>query len=180
PNQGDLSVPCDPSDDCDYSLDVSGGWYDAGDHGKYVVNGGISVHQLMSTFERTKVADTAQRGALGDGTLRIPEQGNGVPDVLDEARWEMEFLLSMQVPEGDPQAGMAHHKIHDAEWTGLPLMPAEDPQPRYLQPPSTAATLNLAATGAQCARIFEPYDAAFAADCLDAAETAWQAAQANP
>ncbi|WP_344976407.1 cellulase N-terminal Ig-like domain-containing protein, partial [Salinactinospora qingdaonensis] len=42
PNQGDLSVPCDPSDDCDYSLDVSGGWYDAGDHGKYVVNGGIS------------------------------------------------------------------------------------------------------------------------------------------
>ncbi|WP_344976829.1 glycoside hydrolase family 9 protein, partial [Salinactinospora qingdaonensis] len=42
------------------------------------------------------------------------------------------------------------------------------------------ATLNLAATGAQCARIFEPYDAAFAADCLDAAETAWQAAQANP
>ncbi|GAA3738612.1 endoglucanase [Spinactinospora alkalitolerans] len=179
PNQGDTDVPCAPGT-CDYSLDVSGGWYDAGDHGKYVVNGGISVHQLMSTFERTKTAPTAQPDALGDSTLRVPERGNGVPDVLDEARWELEFLMSMQVPEGEPLAGMAHHKIHDAEWTGLPLMPADDPQPRYLQPPSTAATLNLAATAAQCARLFEPYDADFAAECRDAAETAWDAAQANP
>ncbi|MUL41154.1 glycosyl hydrolase family 5 [Streptomonospora sp. PA3] len=181
PNQGDLSVPCDPDyDPCDYELDVSGGWYDAGDHGKYVVNGGISASQVMSVWERTTYADTASPGKLGDGSLPIPEQGNGVPDVLDEARWEMDFLMKMQVPEGEDLAGMAHHKIHDQEWTGLPLMPAEDPQPRYLQPPSTAATLNLAATGAQCARVFEPYDADFAARCLEAAEKAWQAAQANP
>ncbi|UPT20756.1 glycosyl hydrolase family 5 [Thermobifida alba] len=179
PNQGDIDVPCAPGT-CDYSLDVSGGWYDAGDHGKYVVNGGISVHQLMNIHERSQSAPTAQPDKLGDSTLRLPETGNGVPDVLDEARWEMEFLLSMQVPEGEPLAGMAHHKIHDEQWTGLPLMPAADPQPRYLQPPSTAATLNLAATAAQCSRVFEPYDAAFAAECLDAAETAWDAAQANP
>ncbi|GLU48585.1 glycoside hydrolase family 9 protein [Nocardiopsis ansamitocini] len=178
PNQGDISVPCAPGT-CNYSLDVSGGWYDAGDHGKYVVNGGISVHQVMSAFERTGVADV-QEGALGDSTLRVPEHGNGVPDVLDEARWQMEFMLKMQVPAGQPRAGMAHHKIHDENWTGLPLMPAADPQRRYLQPPSTAATLNLAATAAQCARVFEPYDSGFAAECLDAAETAWTAAKANP
>ncbi|MGI5269442.1 glycoside hydrolase family 9 protein [Nonomuraea sp. CA-218870] len=172
PNQGDTSVPCQPGV-CDYSLDVSGGWYDAGDHGKYVVNGGISVHQLMSVYER-------DRSAFTDGQLDIPESGNGVPDVLDEARWEQEFLLSMEVPQGEALAGMAHHKIHDRQWTGLPLMPHLDPQPRELHPPSTAATLNLAATAAQAARVFAPYDAAFAARNLAAARRAWAAAVANP
>ncbi|GGL18526.1 endoglucanase [Sphaerisporangium melleum] len=177
PNQGDTQVPCQPGV-CDYTQDVSGGWYDAGDHGKYVVNGGISVAQLMSEFERTKNAPTAS--ALGDSTLTLPESGNGVPDILDEARWEQEFLLKMQVPDGKPYAGMAHHKIHDQNWTGLPLLPHLDPQKRELHPVSTAATLNLAATAAQAARVFAPYDAAFAAKNLTAARKAWAAAKANP
>ncbi|RRS00771.1 glycoside hydrolase family 9 protein [Glycomyces terrestris] len=179
PNQGDGAVPC-AANACDYTLDVTGGWYDAGDHGKYVVNGGISVAQLMSVYERALHAPTGDAGRLGDGSMRIPEHGDGVPDVLDEARWEVEFLMSMQVPAGEELAGMAHHKIHDENWTGLPLMPADDPQPRYLQPPSTAATLNLAAAAAQAARLFEPYDAEFAAQALEAAETAWAAALAHP
>ncbi|MFC7328700.1 glycoside hydrolase family 9 protein [Marinactinospora rubrisoli] len=179
PNQGDTDVPCAPGT-CDYRLDVSGGWYDAGDHGKYVVNGGISVSQLMSAYERSTLADTGDPAALGDGTLRLPERGDGVPDILNEARWQLEFLLKMQVPEGQRLAGMAHHKIHDENWTGLPLLPSEDPERRYLQPPSTAATLNLAAAAAQCARVFAPFDAEFAARCGTAAETAWQAAVANP
>ncbi|MEU4723546.1 glycoside hydrolase family 9 protein [Nonomuraea dietziae] len=169
PNKGDTKVPYGDA----YTLDVRGGWYDAGDHGKYVVNGGISVHQLMSAYERDKTAFT-------DGQLTIPESGNGVPDILDEARWELEFLLSMQVPDGRHQAGMAHHKIHDVAWTGLPLLPHLDPQQRTLHPPSTAATLNLAATAAQAARIFAPYDAAFAARAMTAARKAWAAAMANP
>nr|WP_239126512.1 glycoside hydrolase family 9 protein [Asanoa siamensis] len=169
PNQGDTSVPCQPGV-CDYRLDVSGGWYDAGDHGKYVVNGGISVHQLMSTYERSRTA----------GSLSIPETGNRVPDILDEARWEQEFLLRMQVPAGRPHAGMAHHKIHDAAWTGLPLLPHLDPQPRELHPVSTAATLNLAATAAQAARVFKPFDKRFAQRNLAAAKAAWAAAKADP
>ncbi|MEV0379297.1 glycoside hydrolase family 9 protein [Nonomuraea sp. NPDC050643] len=172
PNQGDVSVPCQPGV-CDYSLNVKGGWYDAGDHGKYVVNGGISVHQLMATYERDKAA-------FKDRQLDIPESGNGTPDILDEARWEQEFLLSMQVPDGKPYAGMAHHKIHDQNWTGLPLLPHLDPQLRELHPTSTAATLNLAATAAQAARLFAPYDAAFAARNLQAARRAWAAAKAEP
>ena len=115
---------------CDYTRDVTGGWYDAGDHGKYVVNGGISVAQLMQEYERTLTAPTASRRALGDGTLAIPESGNGVPDLLDEARWELEWMLKMQVPAGEPYAGLAHHKVHDANWTGLPTDPAADPQAR--------------------------------------------------
>lgn len=167
---------------CDYELDVAGGWYDAGDYGKYVVNGGISVWTLMNQYERNP-------SAWADGTLAIPENDNGVPDILDEARWEMEFLLSMQVPSGE-QAGMAHHKVHDLQWDPLPSLPpteidndnghANPAEGRYLMPPSTAATLNLAATAAQCARIYAPFDEAFAADCLAAAETAWAAANAHP
>ncbi|GHB16250.1 endoglucanase [Streptomyces clavifer] len=179
PNKGDKDVPCQPGV-CDYRLDVSGGWYDAGDHGKYVVNGGISVAQLMATYERTLTAEDAESAELGDGALRVPERGNAVPDILDEARWEMEFLMRMQVPAGEPLAGMAHHKMHDAAWTGLPLAPHLDPQQRELHPPSTAATLNLAAAAAQCARLYAPYDADFADQCLEAARTAWAAAEAHP
>jgi endoglucanase len=172
-------VPCQPGG-CDYRRDVSGGWYDAGDHGKYVVNGGISVHQLMSEYERSLLARTGEFWTLRDGTLALPESGNKVPDILDEARWEQEFLLKMQVPAGQPRAGMAHHKIHDEAWTGLPLLPHQDPQKRELHPVSTAATLNLAATAAQAARVFLPYDWRFAARNLTAAKAAWAAAKANP
>jgi endoglucanase len=177
PNTGDTSVPCQPGV-CDYTLDVASGWYDAGDHGKYVVNGGISVFQLMNAFERTKYTPAVQ--PFTDGQLAIPESGNGVPDILDEARWELEFLLSMQVPAGKPLAGMAHHKVHDNEWTGLPLLPHLDDKRRELHPPSTAATLNLAAAAAQAARLFAPYDPAFAQRSLTAARTAWAAAVAHP
>jgi endoglucanase len=178
-NRGDYDVPCQPGV-CDYRLDAPGGWYDAGDHGKYVVNGGISVAQVMATYERTLHTEGADGTLLGDGQLRVPERGNGVPDILDEARWQLEFLLAMQVPAGEPLAGMAHHKLHDENWTGLPLLPHLDAELRELHPPSTAATLNLAAAAAQGARLFEPYDAEFAARLLDTAVVAWDAARANP
>jgi hypothetical protein len=170
-------------DGCDYFLDVLGGWYDAGDFGKYVVNGGITAWELMNLYERFPEM-------YPDGSLQIPEHDNGIPDLLDEVRWEMDFLLAMQVPQGQPKAGMVHHKIHDRSWAPMPMVPPmevnNDSQHesagagRYLYPPSTAATLNLAATGAQCARIWEDLDPTFAAECLAAAERAWQAALDNP
>lgn len=179
PNQGDDGVTC-WKNECDYTLDAAGGWYDAGDHGKYVVNGGISVAQLLSSYERTLTTEGADGEPLGDGALAVPEQGNGVPDILDEARWQLEFLLSMRVPEGEEQAGLAHHKLHDAAWTALPTLPHEDDQPRELHPVSTAATLNVAATAAQGARLFAAYDPEFAEELLAAAESSYAAALANP
>ncbi len=189
---GDTRVPCLPAghatgdDGVDlyegwtdtHVLDVRGGWYDAGDHGKYVVNGGIAVAQLLGLYERATIRGT--HAALGDGSGRVPEQGNGVPDVLDEARWELEWMLRMQVPAGQRHAGMAHHKVVDERWTGIPLLPADDPQPRYLHRPSTAATLNLAAAAAQGARLFRGLDAAFADRLLAAAALAYDAARATP
>jgi endoglucanase len=179
PNQGDTSVPCLANSGCTYSLDVTGGWYDAGDHGKYVVNGGISVWTLLNQYERAKYLGSSS-GDFADGKMAIPEKRNGVPDLLDEARWELDFELKMQVPAGQPLAGMVHHKIHDLEWTALGLAPQDDGIKRFLWPPSTAATLNLAANAAQGARIWEKLDKKFAARCLDAAERAWTAAQAHP
>ncbi|MEV6880340.1 glycoside hydrolase family 9 protein [Amycolatopsis sp. NPDC051128] len=178
PNQGDNNVPCRSDLNCGYTLDVRGGWYDAGDHGKYVVNGGIAAWQVLDEYERAlRMGDAS---ALGDGKLAIPEQGNGVPDVLDEARWEVDFLLEMQVPDGKPNAGMVHHKIHDAQWTALPTRPEQDSQPRRLSPPSTAATLNMAAVAAQASRLWRTIDPAYSAKLLAAAEKAYAAAKANP
>jgi endoglucanase len=181
---------------CAYKLDVTGGWYDAGDQGKYVVNGGIALWTLQDLWE----AVPGSHRLFADGQARLPEAGNGRPDLLDEARWEMRFLLAMQVPEGTRMAlpvgpqprraaltlttldagGMVHQKVADRNWTPLPTPPQDDPEPRLLYPPSTAATLNMAATAAQAARIWRPIDPAFADTCLHAAERAWHAARRNP
>lgn len=183
---------------CDYTLDVSGGWYDAGDHGKYVVNGGIAVWTLLNTWERRQALD--RRDLFSDGQAAIPEAGNDVNDLLDEARYELEFLLRMQTPEDTmasvpvgvtrnaprlefvtiDASGMAHHKVADREWTALPTPPHRDTEQRVLYPVSSAATLNLAATAAQCARIWRSIDEAFADRCRNAAERAWAAAVRNP
>jgi endoglucanase len=93
----------------------------------------------------------------------------------------MEFLLGMQVPQNAPLAGMVHHKLHDLRWHPVPALPPERAgDERLLFPPSTAATLHVAAVGAQAARVWRDIDPAFAARCLAAAEAAWAAANANP
>ena len=135
-NKGDFNVACWPGT-CDYSLDVPFGWYDAGDHGKYVVNGGISVWKLLNMYERA-VHLGSNSASFADGTLNIPESGNGVADILDEVRWQMKFMLAMQVPDDQPLAGMVHHKMHDEAWTGIPLAPHEDGTTRYLVPPTSS------------------------------------------
>jgi endoglucanase len=176
-HMSDAKVAC--VNDCGYTLNVLGGWYDAGDFGKYVVNGGIAVWTLLDLYERARYLGHGE-ALVADGTLQLPESGNGVPDVLDEARWELEFLMRMQVPPGQEKSGMVHHKIHDAAWTTLGRVPPETYEQRFLHAPSTAATLNLAAVAAQCARIWRDIDAEFADRCRLAAIRAWNAAQKFP
>ncbi|GLS90721.1 endoglucanase [Psychromonas marina] len=181
---------------CDFTMNLTGGWYDAGDHGKYVVNGGISTWTLLNLYERSLWVDHASE-PFSDGQQAIPEAGNGVNDLLDEARWNMEFMLKMQIPEGKKvfapvgnqeknitnltlteidASGLVFHKIADERWTGHPLPPHLDTMKRSVGQPSTAATLNLAATAAQCARIWKEIDSDFSQQCLAAAQRAWKAA----
>jgi len=177
----DKAVACAPDAPCDYKLDVTGGWYDAGDHGKYVVNGGITVWTLLNLWERSKFISNSTAD-FADGKLNIPENKNRQPDLLDEVKWELEWMMKMQVPDGKPKAGLVHHKIHDVSWTALGIAPheAEKKMMRFLRPPSTAAALNLAANGAQCGRVYKGIDEGLASRCLAAAEKAWAAAKANP
>jgi endoglucanase len=172
-------APCGKDVGCDYTLDVTGGWYDAGDHGKYVVNGGISAWTLQNQWERLKYLGKSVKD-FGDGKLQIPENKNGSDDLLDEARWEVEFMMSMQAPDGSEFAGMVHHKMHDEGWTAIGLRPDQDTLKRSLRPVSTAATLNTAAVAAQAARLWKVSDKAFSQKALLVAEKAYDAAKKHP
>jgi len=172
----------------EYQIDGTGGWYDAGDHGKYVVNGGISVWTLQNIYEWSKAQGTADKFADGK-TMAIPEQSNGAPDVLDEARVELEWMFKMMVQSSDPYFGkdkvdMVYHKLHDHKWTGLATKPWDYKEEwgteRIVKPPTTAATLNLSACAAQAARLWKGIDDKFAEECLDVAKRTYEAAKKNP
>lgn len=159
------------------SFDVSGGWYDAGDHGKYVVNGGISLWTMQNQYEMA--LKNGYDSVYADGTMSIPENGNGYPDLLDEARYELEWMFKMMVKDGDC-ANMVYHKVHDIKWTALALAPADDMEERIIKPPTTAATLNMAACAAQAYRLWKDIDPQFAKQCLINAQAAYDAAKAHP
>ncbi len=157
--------------------DVTGGWYDAGDHGKYVVNGGISLWTLQNQYECALF--TGNEDCYADGTMNIPENNNGYPDLLDEARWEMEWMNKMLVADGSFK-DMVYHKVNDENWTALGMKPSDDTEKRLLYPPTTAATLNVAACAAQAARLWKGIDDTFADTCLDIAKRTYAAAKAHP
>ena len=69
--------------------DNIGGWHDAGDYGRYMVTTGISAGTLLWTWE-------IYGKKIENISLRIPESGNGTPDILNEARWGLEWMLKMQ------------------------------------------------------------------------------------
>jgi endoglucanase len=106
--------------------------------------------------------------------LDIPESSNGIPDLLDEARWELEWLLTMQADDG-----RVYHKLSTLEFGGF-IMPHKETAPRYLSPWSSAATASFAAVMAQAARIYKPYEEPFAQRCLAAAEKSHRFLAAHP
>jgi endoglucanase len=176
PNRGDLEIPAwtgpeaqqlYPGWRCEGTFDVSGGWYDAGDYGKYVTSGAIAVWQLLSTLDLLRTADHTPVSELVDR-------------IMTECRWQLDWLLRMQVPSGDPLAGLAFHRVHGTVWSPMPGWAHKDPTERVLHRPSTAASLHLAAVAAQGARLFRPTDPGYAGVLLDAARTAYAAALLHP
>ncbi|MDQ6925470.1 MAG: glycoside hydrolase family 9 protein, partial [Candidatus Eremiobacteraeota bacterium] len=121
------------------------GWYDAGDYNKYVVNSGISTYTLLA------LADEFPAYAAGLD-INIPESGNALPDVLDEALWNLGWMRAMQ----DPVDGGVYHKLTNAEFSGF-VVPAAATAPRYVVQKSTAATLDFAAVAARAALIARRY-----------------------
>jgi endoglucanase len=99
--------------------------------------------------------------------------------LLEECRWQLDWLLRMQVPDGAAHAGLAFHRVHGTEWAPLACWPHEDPTRRVLHRPSTAAGLHLAAAAAHGARVFCA-DTPYARRLLEAAATAHRAARTEP
>jgi len=147
------------------------GWYDAGDYNKYVVNSGITLGTLLALYEEYP----AYCGQLTSG---IPETPNAVPDVLDEALWNVRWLLTMQ----DPSDGGVYHKLTNASFDGM-VMPAACATPRYVVQKSTAAALDFAAVLAQASRVYRAFGRplpGLADSCLVAATRAWGWARQHP
>lgn len=142
-------------------IDGSGGWHDAGDYGKYAVPAAAAAADLMMTFEFFP-------DSFGDG-LNIPESGNGVPDILDEARYGLEWMLKMQ----DDRTGAVFHKLTAKTFPALALLPQDDNGDLFCSPVSASATADLAAVSAMASRIYGAFDRHFAAVCLEASERAW-------
>lgn len=145
-------------DDSGKTYDVSGGWHDAGDYGKYVVPGAKTVMDLLLAYE--------DYGCDLDN-VGIPESGNGVPDLLDEAKVELDFFFKMQAPEGG-----VYHKV-----TGIvfpeTVGPCEETCDLYLSQISYAATADFAAVMAKASVVYADYDADYAAKCLEASKKAY-------
>lgn len=141
------------------AVDVSGGWHDAGDYGRYVVAGSKAVSDMLLAYENYKGIFTDNVG--------IPESGNGTPDILDEARYELEWLFKMQDADGG-----VHHKVTCAVFPET-VMPEEETDKLIITPVSTTATGTYAAVMAQAARVYKDVDSAFADKCLKAAESAY-------
>ncbi len=144
------------------------GWYDAGDYGKYVPNAGFCTYSLLSLYEQfPEYYDMLE--------LSIPESGNDLPDILDEALWSLRWLGTMV----DPQSGAVHHKLTTLNFIGQD-MPHETQEDRYAIGKSTGAALNVAAVMAQAARIYKKWNPTFADSCLWTARKAWDWARTHP
>jgi len=144
------------------------GWYDAGDYGKYVVNSGISVFTLLELYEHFEKE-------LKKVSLNIPESKSKTPDILEEVRWNLDWMLTMQ----DPEDGGVYHKLTTARFSGHEL-PEGDLAKRYVVMKTSTAALNFAAVMAQANRVYKPFDAKFSAKAIAAAEKAFEWATKNP
>lgn len=143
------------------------GWYDAGDYGKYIVNSGISTYTLLQLYR-------LNQDYFKSLDLNIPESKNDVPDLLDEIRWNLDWMLTMQDVDGG-----IYHKLTTKNFCGE-VMPEKDTAIRFAIGKSITATWNFIAVMALASDIYKPFDPQFAEQCVRAAERAFHWALLNP
>ncbi len=130
-------------------IEVSGGWHDAGDYGRYIVAAAVTLAALFHAIENDK--------SLLDMDLHIPESGQALPDILAEIRYELEWMLKMQ----EQETGKVYHKVTCASFCGF-VMPEEETEELIVCPFSLTATADFAACMAMAVKFYAPYDKAFA------------------
>lgn len=147
----------------DTRIDVSGGWHDAGDYGRYVVSGAKAVADMLLAYEKNPEAFSDHCG--------IPESGDGINDALQEAKYELDWMLKMQ-----DSSGGVYHKVTCKVFPET-VMPEEETDELIVCPISKTATADFAAVMALAGRIFsecgEDKYVDYGATCLEAAKRAW-------
>ena len=150
-------------------LSSPGGWYDAGDYGKYIVNSSITTWTILQSLVLNHSFHQQQN-------LNIPESGNELPDILDEALVNLKWMMTMQ----DPNDGGVYHKLTTKQFDGF-IMPDQTNKQRYVVQKSTPAALDYAATMATAARILRGYQLdQLAEEMTESAIMAWEWAVKNP
>ncbi|WP_341836525.1 glycoside hydrolase family 9 protein [Chitinophaga pollutisoli] len=149
-----------------------GGWYDAGDYNKYIVNSGITMYMLLAAYEDFPAY-------FDKFDINIPESGNGVPDILDEVLYNLRWMLTMQ----DPNDGGVYHKCTNADFDKMVMPHEASKSPRYVVQKSLTAAYDFAAVMAMSARIYGKFSKAFpglADSCRQAAVRAWEWTELHP
>ncbi len=146
---------------------AQGGWHDAGDYGKYVGPTAVTIGRLLSLYEQYP-------NLFSDSQLNIPESGNGRPDLLDEVKVGLDWLLTMQREDG-----AVYRKLSGKDWPST-ILPHEDKQPRFIYGISTPETAKFAAAMAMANRVYAPLDTELAQNYLKAARKAWDFVQREP
>lgn len=152
-------------------VDVSGGWYDAGDYGKYITTAGLSSAELMLAYE-------ANPDHFTKGQLVFPKgvkSDENLPDVLSEVKFEIDWMRKMQ-----RQDGSTFHKVSGLTWPGFDISPDTDTQPRYIFSTATYSSAIYGASLAVGARVYEPFDKAYAQSLKKDAERVWDYLQKTP
>jgi endoglucanase len=134
---------------------LEAGWHDAGNYEMYIPSTGPTAQALLIAYE--------SHPALFGEDSNIPESHNKIPDILDEARWGLTWILSMQEP--DTGAFRAREAVFD--WSDPD--PVKERKPRWVSGVGSASTAKATAVLAQAARVFQRFDPAFAARCEKAA-----------
>ncbi len=142
------------------------GWHDAGDFSLYSASTNSALFWLLSA-----AADFSPR----EDDTGIPESGNGVPDLLDEARWGLEWLLSVQEPSGGFR-NTTCQEHYGPYGTNRP----ERMSPYRAGEVGTIATGRAVGTLAFASVLYRPHDAAFAERCLEAARAGYRFLRDRP
>ena len=147
--------------------DLRGGWFDAGDYNKYVTFTASTLSDLLFAYH--------QNPLVWPDDWNIPESGNGVPDLLDEMKWELDWLLRMQNADGSVLSKMG---VNGYQGTSPP---SADTSQVFYGAASTTATLSAAGNFAQAVRAYQAVGmTAYATTLTNAAVAAYNWAAANP
>jgi len=150
--------------------DLHGGWFDAGDQDKYTNFAASDVIHLLRAY--------TERPAVFTDDYNIPESGNTVPDILDEAKWELDWIERMQNGDGSVLSIVDHPNAS-------PPSAANGMGPCHYGPATTSATLSAAGAFAYASMVFNTGTAAtvyggYAAKLAGYAASAWTWADSNP